>query len=600
MIHEKNTSSGAFVNSFLSGLFPESFFGAALTQNIRSWALTALEKNPGIVGHFLNAPDRLPAPGADERPLMPWYNEFAGKLLTGMAFAYQAIPSEELLQAGSKLASALGAAQGADGYLGVFDEKHRFGGDGENWDLWGHYHSAYGLLCWYKVTGGTDSGPLETARRALDCVYNHFQNRSYDSAGNQTMNLAVSHGFALLYQETGEQRFLDAALQIVEREWPLSGNWKDHVLEGGEFWQCPLPRWEALHAILALGTLYEITGKEEYFTALEANWKSIRKTDRHNTGGFSSGEQAQGTPFATGAIETCCTVAWMALTTEYLRLSKDSAAADELELSLYNGMLGALMPDGRTVAYNTPMCGDGRMSSQEEIGFQYNRFSPDFNCCQANALRGLAQISQWAALEGSDGIFLNFYGGCRMCLKTPGGQKLELVQQTDYPAQGPVAITLALSSPEEFTLLLRIPAWSGQTQVSVNGSPLQGITAGAYLPVRRLWHSGDVIRLNLDMSLHIWKGAEGFSGTASLSYGPLLLVAPRPHEPLNLAEGAKIQPAAMEGNDGWLQFILAADDGYTVLYDFATGSHRGAYTSWLSVSYCPCTCNMLQCGTCRF
>ena len=583
MIHELRTSEGAFVNGFLSGLFPEGFLGAALAKNIQSWGLTAFEKNPGIVGHFLNAPHRLSAPGDGERPLMPWYNEFAGKLLTGMAFSYQAIPSAELLQAGNELASALGAAQGADGYLGVFDERRRFGGDGENWDLWGHYHSAYGLLCWHKVTGGRDRGPFQTARRALDCVYNHFQNRSYDSAGNQTMNLAVSHGFALLYQETGERRFLEAALQIVEREWPLSGNWKNHALEGGEFWQCPLPRWEALHAILALGTLYEITGKEEYFAALEANWKSIRKTDRHNTGGFSSGEQAQGTPFATGAIETCCTVAWMALTTEYLRLSKDSAAADELELSLYNGMLGALMPDGRTVAYNTPMCGDGRMSSQEEIGFQYNRFSPDFNCCQANALRGLAQISQWAALEGDDGIFLNFYGGCRMCLKTPGGQNLTLVQQTDYPAQGLVAITLALSSPEEFSLLLRIPAWSRQTQVSVSGIPLEGITAGAYLPLRRLWQSGDIIHLNLDMSPHIWKGAEGFSGMVSLFYGPLLLVSPCPHEPLNLAEVTKIQPAAAERNDGRLRFILPTDDSPVVLYDFATGSHRGAYTSWLSV-----------------
>lgn len=586
MTKDQNNPGGAFINESLSGLFPEGFFGAALQKNIQSWAITAFEENPGIVNHFLHAPDRLPAPGPDERPLVPWYNEFAGKLLTGMSFAYQAIPSEELFHAGSRLAAALKAAQGTDGYLGVFDRETRFGGDGENWDLWGHYHSAYGLLCWHKVTKGQDSDALETAKRALDCVYNHFKDCTYTSAGNPTMNLAVSHGFALMYQETGEQHFLDAAVQIVDQEWPLSGNWKNHVLEGGDFWQSPLPRWEALHSILTLGTLYEITKKTEYFTALESNWKSIRKTDRHNTGGFSSGEQAQGTPFATGAIETCCTVAWMALTTEYLRLSKNSAAADELELSLFNAMLGSLMPDGRSVAYDTPMCGEGRVSSQEAIGFQYNRFSPCFNCCQANALRGLAQISQWAAMTDDKGIFLNFYGGCSLRIETPKGQCLHLIQQTDYPACGQVAITLDILSPEEFSLFLRIPAWSEKTAVSVNGSPMERIKAGAYLPVHRLWQSGDVIRLDMDMSLHIWKGEEGFSGMASLYYGPLLLTSSQPGKDLDFtcADRIKAEPANAEESGGWLRFTLPGRDGPVTLYDFATGSHRGAYTSWLRLN----------------
>lgn len=583
MNKDKNNLGGAFINEFFSGLFPEGFFGEVLQKNIQSWAITAFEKNPGIVDYFLHAPDRLPVPGSDEHPLMPWHNEYAGKLLTGISFAYQAIPSEELFCAGNQLAAALSAAQGTDGYLGVFDQKNRFGGDGENWDLWGHYHSAYGLLCWYKVTKGQNLDALETAKRALDCVYNHFEDCTYISAGNETMNLAVSHGFALMYQETGEQYFLDAAIQIVDQEWPLSGNWKNHVLKGGDFWQSPLPRWEALHTIMTLGTLYEITKKTEYFTALESNWKSIRKTDRHNTGGFSSGEQARGTPFATEAIETCCTVAWMAFTTEYLRLSKNVAAADELELSLFNATLGAFMPGGRVVAYNTPMYGECRRSSQEEINFQYNRFSPDFNCCQANALRGLAQISQWAAMEGDEGIFLNFYGRCGIRIKTPEGQCLNLIQQTDYPACGQVAITLDIPSPEEFYLFLRIPAWSQKTAVSVNDSPIEGIKAGTYLSVHRSWQSGDVIRLDMDMSLHIWKGEESFSGMVSLYYGPILLVSLQPNNDLNIVcvDEIRIEPVSAEESIGWLRFTLPGRDGPVTLYDFATGSHRGAYTSWL-------------------
>ncbi len=53
--------------------------------------------------------------------------------------------------------------------------------------------------------------------------------------------------------------------------------------------------------------------------AFEHFWWSIVKYDRHNNGGFASGEQAQGNPYHQGAIETCCTIAWVATTVEMLQ-----------------------------------------------------------------------------------------------------------------------------------------------------------------------------------------------------------------------------------------------------------------------------------------
>ena len=58
--------------------------------------------------------------------------------------------------------------------------------------------------------------------------------------------------------------------------------------------------------------MWRITGEPKYRDAFEHHWRSIRRWDRRNTGGFSSGEQATGNPYAPTAIETCCTVAWMA------------------------------------------------------------------------------------------------------------------------------------------------------------------------------------------------------------------------------------------------------------------------------------------------
>src|SRR5204863_8348852 len=111
----------------------------------------------------------------------------------------------------------------------------------------------------------------------------------------------------------------------------------------------PKPRWESLHPILGLSALYRISGKREYKEAVEKIWWSIVKFDRHNNGGFSSGEQAQGNPYHPGAIETCCTIAWIALGVEVLALTANSVVADEIVLSTLNSVLGLHSRTGRWV-----------------------------------------------------------------------------------------------------------------------------------------------------------------------------------------------------------------------------------------------------------
>ena len=113
--------------------------------------------------------------------------------------------------------------------------------------------------------------------------------------------------------------------------------------------------------------MYSITGDEDYKTAFENIWWSICLFDRHNTGGFSSGESATGNPDDTRAIETCCTVAWMALSVDMLRLTEDPYVADELELATWNGLMGAQNATGRSFTYNTPMMGVKKASSHDIV-----------------------------------------------------------------------------------------------------------------------------------------------------------------------------------------------------------------------------------------
>lgn len=517
--------------------------------------------------------------------LMPWYDEFPGKLLTGIAENYAILPSQELKRVGDELALALREAQKEDGYLGIYAGDDRFGG-GSNWDVWGHYHSIYGLLSWYRATGNGEA--LDTAIRAADCVWNYFtgSGRTYDSAGWQTMNLSVSHAFAELAKETGDEKYLKAAVEIVEEDWPRSGDWMRLALDGKDFYESSLPRWEALHTILTLGTLWELTGEKKYYTAFENIWYSIAKTDRHNDGGFTSGEAACGDPYNRGAIETCCTVAWTALSSEYLAMSKNSAAADELELSYYNAMFGSLLDGERYVTYNTPMEGGQRIPSQKDIAFQFHSGSPDFNCCQANVSRGLGELSRWAALTDADALWLNWYGAGSVTAKTPGGRTVRLTETTAYPLDGAVRITLdGMGAEETFTLRLRIPTWAAGSTVTADGETWDA-PGGQYFTIDRTWKDGDSIELTIGIGYHAWTHERAAS--ASVYYGPILLAAEgKTGASLSYRDFASTMVRFADDGKHWMQFEAGEGENRTIFYDFASVGKFSSYTTWFPLSGLP-------------
>ena len=216
--------------------------------------------------------------------------------------------------------------------------------------------------------------------------------------------------------------------------------------------------------------LWRITGEQKYRDAFTHHWRSIRRWDRRNTGGFSSGEQATGDPYAPTAIETCCTVAWMALTVDYLRLTGDTRAADELELATLNGGLGAQHPSGRWWTYNTPMDG-AREASAHTIVFQARAGTPELNCCSVNGPRVLGMLSEWAVMSAADGMVLNWLGAGEFSSQLPDGTGLVITSSGDAWRDGKTELRVQTKAAAPFNLHLRIPAWAEEPRVILNGRP---------------------------------------------------------------------------------------------------------------------------------
>jgi len=500
--------------------------GALLKNVTERWLLNIRETNPAILDMYRDA-NKKPY-----RKLMMWSGEFAGKYLTAASQIYAFTHNEALGEYLRGFVEEMLSYQQENGYLGAWSEEYQLSGKGaeskyyfdknsnfeptDTWDAWSNYHVIQGLLAWYEATG--DDHAFSAALRIADCFMNKFYGEdklTLHDTGWQDMNLAPYHAFAKLYRKTGDERYRDFALKIekdMERE--PAGDYLRMALSDTEFYLTPKPRWESLHAIEGFVDMYYATSDENYKKAALQIWESITRTDVHNTGGFSTHEQAIGHPFENGPIETCCVIAYMAFTLDILGMSKDVRAADVLEWSFLNSMLGSFSPSGRWSTYNTPMEGYKR-ANYHEIGFQCLPGSPDLNCCSVNAPRAFGMLGEWGCMTDKEGrVYLNYYGAGSFSLDNGD---FRIVQQTEYPYNNTVKLTFCGGSR---TVMLRIPEWSKETVLYHKGESVR-VQSGAYYELAV--SDGDEITLVFDFSPRIERGERDYEGKISVFCGPLLM-----------------------------------------------------------------------------
>ncbi len=570
------------------------------------WLLPAPAANPAMLEIFRDR-DRTPP-----RDLVPWAGEFAGKYLTHAVQILRLTGNPDLRRHLRSFVSDLVALQAEDGYLGPWPRDHRLTGTAPNamggrgtWDAWGHYHVMLGLLLWHEDTG--DRSALGCAVRMGDLLCDRFlgvkrRGRRLVDTGSTEMNLAPVHSLTLLHRRTREPRYLDLARQIVAEfaaagrdGAPLAGDYVNTALAGQPFFETPKPRWESLHPVMGMLDIGLLTGDGDLRRAFEHIWWSIVELDRHNNGGFSSGEKAQGNPYHPGAIETCCTIAWMAASVEMLRLTGDPLVADELELSTLNSGLGLHSRSGRWVTYDTPMDGV-RKASAHDIVFQAREGSPELNCCSVNGPRALGMISDWAVMtDAAEALALNWYGPGRIQAEV-AGTPVTLASATDYPVEPAVQLSVTPRRASEFTLRLRIPRWSERTRSRVNGEPVRGVRAGSWLDLRRRWKRGDRVDLRFDFRPHRWVGERECRGRTSLYRGPLLLAWDRRFSdcdegdlPALNARELRLQRVEWTGPAPAPELLVrcrGAGGRELTLCDFASAGEGGSpYRSWLKVRH---------------
>ena len=435
-----------------------------------------------------------------------WQSEFWGKWFTSAVLAYRYRPEPELKEKLDQAVAGLLATQTPDGYIGNYaDDKHL-----QSWDIWGRKYCMLGLVAYYDLT--KDMQSLQAACKVADHLMKELKDRNalIVKMGNHRGMAASSvlEPVCQLYARTGEKKYLDFAEEIV-RQWEtpdgpqlLSKAGTDvskrfpKPLKSWYGWEQGQKAYEMMSCYEGLLELYRLTGKAQYREAVEKTWENIRETEINIAGSGSAmeawfgGAALQTRPVA-HYQETCVTATWIKLSQQLLCLTGEAKYADAIEQSYYNALLGAMKPDGSDWAKYTPLSGQ-RLEGSEQCHM-------GLNCCVASGPRGLFTFPLTSVMSAKDGVQVNFFAEGSWTLTSPKKQQVKLIQKTNYPAGAQIAFELQLKRPEELVVYIRIPEWSSQTSLTVNGETIEGVKAGAYAALKRTWNPGDRIILETDM-----------------------------------------------------------------------------------------------------
>ena len=451
------------------------------------------------------------------------------KVLEGASYSLADHPDPVLDKMTDDVIAKIASAQHENGYLNTYftlvEPEKKWTDFRVRHELYCAGHLFEAAVAHYRATGKTTL--LDVATKFADRINELFgPNGRHEVPGHEEIELAL----VKLSLATGDKRYMDLAEFFLD----IRGDKSKRQSIFGPYCQDhrPVSRQSEIvgHAVRAMYLYSGVadvaahTGDQGYIDAMDRLWQDVVRRKMYITGGIGarhSGE-AFGDPFElpndSAYCETCAAIG-LALWSHRLNLLHgDAHYADVLERALYNGILSGIGMDGEHFFYVNPLASAGSHHRQP--------FFP-CACCPTNVVRFVPSIPGYVYAVGKRGVFVNLYVAGTGKITTPDGTPIGLTQETRYPFDGKVRLTLDMSKRAgSFQVNVRIPAWCDGPAISVNGESIDGakIVRG-YAEVRRAWKSGDVIELDLPIEIKRIEAnpsVEADKGRVAITRGPIV------------------------------------------------------------------------------
>jgi len=278
--------------------------------------------------------------------------------------------------------------------------------------------------------------------------------------------------------------------------------------------------------------LFDATGEDRYGRAARFFWQTVVERRSFVTGGHGDNEHffppadfAAHLPSAK-TMETCGTHNMLRLTRMLFMNAPSAAYADYYERALYNGIFASQDPaSGMNTYFQATRPGYVRL---------YHTPEQSFWCCTGTGIENHAKYGDSIYFRTADALQVNLFIASAVTWREKG---LTLRQTTAFPERANSRLDVRVERPVHAALNVRQPGWCPAMAVHVNGRRWGRAAADGHVSIEREWRSGDVVEIDLPMTLRV-EPLPGTTDVVAFLYGPIVLAGRLGRE--GLTDGSQI------------------------------------------------------------
>ena len=453
-----------------------------------------------------------------------WRCEFWGKTIRSAILAWKYTQDDELLAIIKTTVKDIISTQTSDGCISSYPADKQLLG----WDIWGRKYVLAGLLRYYEIV---EKSPevLNACCKLADNLLEQLDDYVFYYGRHCGLAAASILKYILkLYKLNNNEKYLEMARGIIAYG---ASSRHDMFTDAAE--NCPPAElangkaYEMTSCFEGLAEYYNLFPEDKHLQAVLKYYANVRDYEIYitGTGGFKdfcgeywySSAKKQTWLHGGSMGETCVTTTWLHYCQYILELTADSTVADEMERSAYNALLGAMKPDGTNWIHRnpTPLAAPSYKIQSEP---QMPDFG-DYDCCLAQGPEGLATAVN-NAFSAKDKLYINFYEDAQVDFSVKNCN-ISMTLSGNYPVENSVKIKFDMAEKTEFSLALRIPAWSENTVIKLNGKIFTP-EKGKYFEIEQQWSPETEIEIIFDMKLQKIS-APGNADYFAFKRGPIVL-----------------------------------------------------------------------------
>ncbi|MGB2625920.1 MAG: beta-L-arabinofuranosidase domain-containing protein, partial [Candidatus Acidiferrum sp.] len=506
--------------------------GPFRTQFDQNHALFLNLDEDGLLKPFRQR-EGLPAPGPD---MGGWYDNADdfnekdnfhafiaghsfGQYLSGLARAYAVTGSKPTQEKIQRLVRGYGATVEPSGKFYVDYRLPAYTFD----------KTCCGLIDAHEFAA--DPIALDVLKRSTDAVLPHLPEKALSRAEQEARphktiaytwdeTYTLPENFFLAYQRSGDKRYRELGERFIYHEYYDALAENENALPGKHAYSHVNTFSSAMQAYFVLGDV-------KYLRAAKNGLRMVQEQS-YATGGWGPDEAfvvpgkgllAASLGKTRSSFETPCGAYGQFKITRYLlRVTRDSRYGDSMEQVLYGTIAGAkpIRPDGVSFYYS-----DYNSDAAKKVYYK-----DKWPCCSGTFPQLTADYGISSYYPATDGIYINLFLPSKVTWKQ-NGTPYTLTQQTKYPTSNTTQFQLEIARSEDFTMYLRVPAWSdAKTRISVNGKRVDSdVVPGKYFALSRTWKNGDRVEYEIGMPLRLQPVDTENPQIVALVRGPVALFA---------------------------------------------------------------------------